>query len=1273
MGRDIVKGLRAGDLLNKPSIDTLPEGTVTVLFSDVEGSTDLRTREGDDIAQGVMRTHERMLRDQLPKYGGHEVVFMGDGFMVAFASARKAIECAVAIQRCFEEHNVAGAEHPIRVRIGLNSGEVLRESGTLYGTAVNAAARISAKASGGQIFVSQVTRDLTAGVRDFTFVDRGLFTLKGFPTQWRVHEVAWRDGDERAAGAVAAVEAPAPSPRRTGALEETFQRPAAAPMVGRTVERAAILQDLDAVMAGSIRVLAIEGEPGIGKTRLMEATIDAAAERGFGAIMVGGDEELRGPFFLLRTLLASASVEALADGASAREALEQARGVLWGRRETEAATGLSPAEQTLRIYDVATIAIRQIAAARPLVLLFDDLQWGDEDSLKLIRYLVRTSAQSPVLIMLATRPDSSPTPSAATMLVADLDRMRLVRRQKLERLSRAETAELLEAILGHSVSPECAATLHARGEGVPFFIVEFAQTFREAGMFQLVGGTMEVSAAARATVAPSVQILIERRLGQLPEGSREALSDAAVIGRRFRLADLAAVRGAVTTGGREPVAVVADQLAPALEANLLAALPEGAAYDYGFTHDEVRAVLDAQGKKQRHRAIHGELVKLMASNDYEGAGLATIAFHALEAGDEETGVRYAIDAARGALETFAPEEALRSVDAARRASASPEDRARLLCLRDDALDALGLPEERLATLSETSAFARALGDEALELEVTLRRAAATRQTGDAPHAAEIALEAVAQAEARGDERALLRAYLEVGQARLGEELGESFSPPAGDGVDIEGAADAFDRAWELARTLDDLPTMAAVRREQGVIEIGRVRRFVQNLFDEQPDMAKDPTLDPHNVPEIVSGFEKFRELAGEAVEMFEKLGDQRGVMSSLIAFAYANIIEDTQHGHAGRVEQIRRLRRNLKRLTSQSEAAESDAYMLYSIHVYARGHGPPDLELARGIETYETARAIAMTSLELLAAGGVALAYAGISDISEAESWLDKAGAAALASTGALPERQLETWRGLVRAAAGDPGGMRRHLERALTLASERGSPAGRCELLSLLATNAARFGADLGDEELLARAEEWATDAVKLAHALPESDAPWMGQAEAALAQVALARGDRDAAFEHGMASIGELRRTRQLYVFLFPEWRLLAARALEGIEDPMVAEFRTGARVDFQMATHEVADDGIRAKWLRTPIIRELGELVGLGEAVRIELSGASVPAGMSERGVEMLRRVMTGETNKDIAAALDLTEADVADELARVYDALGVTTKAQMSVAALRKGIA
>ena len=1253
-----------------PTPSELPEGTVTVLFSDVEGSTDLRTREGDDVAQEVMRTHEKMLREQIDLFGGREVVFMGDGFMVAFGSARKAIECAIGIQRCFEVHNVAGPDHMIKVRIGLNTGEVLRESGTLYGTAVNSAARISAKAKGGQILVSQVTKDLTSGVRDFNFVDRGLFSLKGFPTQWRVFEVGWRAETATAAAAPTARPAETDADVRRGVPEEMYVRPDHAPIVGRSSERLAVEQDLEAVTQGKIRVFAVEGEAGIGKTRLIEDALEGALARGFGTVIVGGDEELRGPFFILRTLLSSGSIQALADRAMAREVLERARDVVSGRGQVE--TGLQPAEQMLRVYDVATVAIRTIAESQPIALFFDDLQWADEDSLKLIRYVVRTSSNSRIFIMLAQRPDSGPGVGAATSLVADLERMGLARRKKLERLTRAETAELLGNLLGTPVSQETAAALHARGEGVPFFIVEFARSFRDAGLMQVVAGHLELSQAARSTVAPNVQILIERRLAQLAPDARQMVSDAAVIGRRFRLSELRDVLTAVNAEECPSVALLGDALEPAIEANLIIELPEGASNDYAFTHDEIRSALIAQVVRQRRRKIHGALARKLEGTLDEGAiCIATLAFHFLEAGEQDQGVRYSIQTARDALKTFAPEEALRATDLARGAAQSPEDRAELLRLRDEALEALGRAEERIATLAEMSALARALGDDALELEATLRRASATRQTEDYERAEEIALAAKATAVERGDLPAELRASLELGQAQMQRAMGESFSPETSV-VDVDAAADTYARALELATELGNEAMWAAVRREQGVIRFGQMRKLALGMLAEQPDLFDDPTGDPREVPEIGRAFEEARAILAEAVEAYERLGDQRGLMSSLIALAYANILEETRHGHAGRIEQIRLLRRNLKRLTSESEQAESDAYMLFSIQVYSRSHGPLDLALVRGAEAYEAARALGNSSLEVYAAGGVALTYAMLGQVPEAEGWLDKAGSAALVARDALPERQLEMWRGEVRAAAGDAAGMRRHLERALALATDRGSPAGRCEVLALLATHGARLGADQDDSDLLARAEAWADETIRMAKALPASDAWFEAEAHAALAQVALARGDAERALEHALASIAEFRRIRQLFAFLHTDARLLVARATRDVDDPHVAEFRMQMRGDVIVALFQTADDSVRARWLSTPVMTELMTLVGGNEAIRMLPSGAAVPAGLSMEEADLLRRVMAGQTNKEIAAAVGRDEQDVSREVTRVFESIGATTRSGAAAAALREGI-
>ncbi|MGH2671041.1 MAG: adenylate/guanylate cyclase domain-containing protein, partial [bacterium] len=131
----------------------------------------------------------------LKTHGGSEVKTMGDGFMASFGSATKALECAVAIQRTMEQGT--GNMKDVRVRIGLNAGEPIAEDdpdgrADLHGTAVIVAARIAAKAEGGEILVSDVVRQLVAG-KGFLFNDRGEHALKGFEDPVRVFEVRWRD------------------------------------------------------------------------------------------------------------------------------------------------------------------------------------------------------------------------------------------------------------------------------------------------------------------------------------------------------------------------------------------------------------------------------------------------------------------------------------------------------------------------------------------------------------------------------------------------------------------------------------------------------------------------------------------------------------------------------------------------------------------------------------------------------------------------------------------------------------------------------------------------------------------------------------------------------------------------------------------------------------------------------------------------------------------------------------------------------------------------
>lgn len=173
-------------------------GALTILFTDVAGSTALTQRLGDARARDVLREHERITREALKTHGGTEVKTMGDGFMASFSSAAKALECAIAMQKAFADYNAqVGAQHaaPLHIRIGLNAGEPIAEERDLFGTTVQLAARICAQAEPGQILASNVVRELVAG-KGFLFSDRGETALRGFEDPVRLYEVRWRESAE---------------------------------------------------------------------------------------------------------------------------------------------------------------------------------------------------------------------------------------------------------------------------------------------------------------------------------------------------------------------------------------------------------------------------------------------------------------------------------------------------------------------------------------------------------------------------------------------------------------------------------------------------------------------------------------------------------------------------------------------------------------------------------------------------------------------------------------------------------------------------------------------------------------------------------------------------------------------------------------------------------------------------------------------------------------------------------------------------------------------
>jgi DNA-binding NarL/FixJ family response regulator len=1069
------------------------------------------------------------------------------------------------------------------------------------------------------------------------------------------------------------VHATAPPPTLPVALQV---RRATGPVVGRQVELGAIRQELASARAGRLTALTLEGEPGIGKTRLLVAAAEVAAAEGFTPIAATGDEEIRGPFLLARGIFASAAVhESSSNGA--REQFQRVLDAISGR-DDPTLEALSPDHKLLRVFDLAAVAIRDLAATSPVAVLVDDLQWADEDSVRMLRYIVRTDGDVPVFLGLATRTERLAEVTEGVTLIADMERMGMVRRLKLERFTQPETQELVQLTLGGNVNLSSAATMHAQAEGVAFIVEELARSYRETGLIQEIDGAWTLVRNATRLLPSGVRTLIQRRAARLPARTKDDLSDAAILGRSFSLKDLRWIKlhlGADEEGCTPTV--LAESLAVAAKWGLLEEYQPGSPADYRFTHDQIREFAGTMLTAERRRAIHRAIVEMLtAGGDPPPESMSLLAYHALAAGDSDRALRFSISAAQAALDARAADEVLRIVNQALPAASAAQDRVALLTAQDDALGTLRRSADRLEGLAELAALAEALGDTHLELDVNLRRAAALRVAEEEDQAAALAVSVRETARERGDRVAELKACLELGQALLRSPLGESFSAP-GD-VDLDGAALAYERARELAEELGDTPSLAAALRELGVISITRVREWYMERVQtgevvaimgrvaagETPAQIIAGTPVAHSLDEGIAHYER-------AIELFDEIGDRRGVMSAIIARAFIDFAIDIHLlGAARRIEEIRRLFSQLSSLTRESERGAVEAQMLFGAQVYARAKAVPDLALSRGQEAHEHARLLGDRSLEFASAVGLALTHVELGELDQAEAWLALAAEAAALDPTPLRARQLESTRGMIRAVAGDAQGMQEHLGRAVRLATEQGRPAARCEALARLALEAATLGAADGDPELLALADEAARDARELMDLLP-GHPPWGAEADAALAQVALARGERETAADAARSAFATLHAAHSEDVFLrivLPAARVLLLASDADDERQMVQELLT---LRAALIAQRTADEDVRVRWFRGPLGRELSTLTGssYGE-LRGQVTHPPKAAAVGEGDTRLLWLLIEGRTNREIASQLEVDEEVVARRLAEMYARIGVSSRGEAAVLAFRE---
>ena len=498
-------------------------------------------------------------------------------------------------------------------------------------------------------------------------------------------------------------------------------------------------------------------------------------------------------------------------------------------------------------------------------------------------------------------------------------------------------------------------------------------------------------------------------------------------------------------------------------------------------------------------------------------------------------------------------------------------------------------------------------------------------------------------------------------------------------MDIDAAEVAYQRAAELAEQLGDERRLAGALRELGMLKVSRVRDWFVEMnrsgavFELMGRLAAGETLDSVVASQpIASVVMEGRAQLERALGLFERLDDRTGVMATVIAMAYANyapIIHLTSS--ARHIEEIRRVTARLTEFVTESERARQELQMLFGTHVYARAKVVPDLMVSRGEEAHRAARLLGDRATEFHAAGGVALSYLDLGDIAEAERWLELAANVASAEPTPTRARQLELWRGMVRAGAGDADGMRRHLEGAIALATSQGRAAARCEALARLAIESARLaGAAEGAAatELLELAERSANAAKAMVATLPGHPV-WGPQADAALSAVALARGDVPDAVAAAGAAIQALQASFHEDGSL--EIIIPIARAIFAGGPPETQAFVMGyLRLVLARIAQGTLDESMRVRWLRGPLGRELVALVGpFDEPGSPARAGALDGPDIDDVDRRLLRLLTEGHTNAEMASKVDLSAEAVGVRLAKLLARLGVSNRAEATTLAFK----
>lgn len=638
---------------------------VTVLFADLSGFTAFADAHDPEEVCRILNYCFDCLTQIVLRYGGVVDKFIGDEVMALFGAPQaheddplRALRAALEMQALMQQDEKLRSAN-LALHVGVNTGLVIaaeigaeqQHSYTVIGGAVNLAARLRDAASAGQVLVGPDTFRQAAA--SFTFAPLPPLHLKGKSepvTAW--HLLGLRSASSDAGRGLTGLHSP---------------------LVGRTAELATLNAAATAVLnEGRGRVILVAGEPGLGKSRLMEEWRQQLSRQGGALHWVEGNGVSYGqgqPYSMLNGFLrALLQVTEAADAEALRSALVGQGQLtahlpyllhLLGQELTPAQQQALVALEPQALQAQYVTAVRQLVLSMaqrvPLLLVLDDVHWADPSSAALLSKLLSVVQEVPILWCLVYRPDGE-APGYQLVEAAHHLPETACLELHLQALSEADSRQLVKNLFASALSESLLLRLLQRTEGNPFFMEEVLRMWIEEGVLiqQQDGSWAAVRGDDAAAIPDSLHTLLLARFDRIPAAERRTLQVAAVIGRRVERSLLQQATGLTQED-------LQAQLFHLQQAGLLDGV-EGTLVQ--FRHSLLQEIIEQSLLHEDRRALHCRVAE--ALQQWSGAAPEQLAYHMEACGQKVSALHYAQLAGRAAFEHFAIREAIAYYEQARR-------------------------------------------------------------------------------------------------------------------------------------------------------------------------------------------------------------------------------------------------------------------------------------------------------------------------------------------------------------------------------------------------------------------------------------------------------------------------------------------------------------------------------------------------------------------------------------------------------------------------------